>query len=65
MEHSCVVLIPAVGQVSHHDSGAVIFLVCPQEGHAGVLALVKVTGLGEENKYQTIWIEYLDESKFW
>lgn len=45
VEHGGVVFISAVGQVGHHDGCAVIFLVCPQEGHASVLALVKVIRL--------------------
>lgn len=42
VEHGGVVFISAIRQVSHHDGGTVILFVCPQEGHASVLALIKV-----------------------
>lgn len=54
VKHCCVVFISAVGEISHHEGGTVILLVCPQEGHAGVLALVKVIGLEQKHRSSVI-----------
>lgn len=48
VEHCSVIFIPTVGEVSHHKGSTVILLVCPQESHARVLALVKIVGLKQK-----------------